>query len=66
MLHITALEQSAGELPGTLKEGDIPIKCWDQCLVWEYPGNCGFPKTVPAKFGRSIGIRAWLPQVWTS
>jgi hypothetical protein len=27
LISVTALEQSAGELPGTIKERDIPIKC---------------------------------------
>lgn len=27
LISLTALEQSAGELPGTIKERDIPIKC---------------------------------------
>lgn len=49
LYSLTALEQPAGELPGTIKEGDFLIKCRDKCLVWEYSGNCGFPETVPAK-----------------
>jgi len=48
---VTELEQSAGELPGTIKERDIPIKCRDKCLVWEYSGDSSIPKTVPAKSG---------------
>lgn len=65
LISLTALEQSAGELPGTIKERDIPIKCWDQCLVWEHSGDCNIPKTVPTKSGWSIGTWAWFPQIWT-
>ena len=56
--YSSAFEQLAWELPGAVEAGDVPVFCHHQCPLWRHPGECGFPASVPAEFGRSSCCRA--------